>query len=41
MYEKGRYRVTVPYHTRDLKRGTLKAILEQAGIAPDMFLELL
>ena len=27
--------VTVPYHNRDLKRGTLRAILRQAGITPD------
>jgi predicted RNA binding protein YcfA (HicA-like mRNA interferase family) len=24
--------VTVPYHNRDLKRGTLRAILRQAGL---------
>ena len=27
--------VTVPYHSRDLKRGTLSAILRQAGLTPD------
>jgi len=26
--------VTVPYHNRDLKRGTLRAILRQAGLTP-------
>jgi len=25
--------VTIPYHNRDLKRGTLRSILRQAGIA--------
>ena len=27
--------ITVPVHTRDLKRGTLRAILRQAGLTPD------
>src|SRR6516162_1703928 len=27
--------VTVPYHNRDLKRGTLRSILRQAGITPE------
>jgi predicted RNA binding protein YcfA (HicA-like mRNA interferase family) len=27
--------VTVPYHNRDLKRGTLRAILRQAELSPD------
>jgi predicted RNA binding protein YcfA (HicA-like mRNA interferase family) len=27
--------ITVPVHNRDLKRGTLRAILRQAGISPD------
>jgi predicted RNA binding protein YcfA (HicA-like mRNA interferase family) len=27
--------VTVPYHNRDLKRGTLRAILRQAELTPD------
>jgi mRNA interferase HicA len=27
--------VTVPYHNKDLKRGTLQAILRQAGLTPD------
>jgi len=33
--------VTVPFHNRDLKRGTLKAILRQAGISVDDLLCLL
>ena len=28
-------RVTVPYHTEDLPRGTLLSILEQAGISKE------
>jgi predicted RNA binding protein YcfA (HicA-like mRNA interferase family) len=27
--------VTVPYHRRDLKRGTLRSILRPTGITPD------
>jgi predicted RNA binding protein YcfA (HicA-like mRNA interferase family) len=27
--------VTVPYHNRDLKRGTLRAIMRQAGLTAD------
>ncbi|HEX9646339.1 MAG TPA: type II toxin-antitoxin system HicA family toxin [Alphaproteobacteria bacterium] len=32
-------RVTVPYHNRDLKRAVLRAILRQAGLSPQAFLE--
>jgi len=34
-------RVTVPYHNKDLKPGTLKSIIEQAGLTVEEFLELL
>lgn len=34
---KGRYR-TVPNHPGDMPEGTLRAILKQAGIDPDVFL---
>lgn len=33
--------VTVPFHRRDLKRGTLKSILEQAGLSTSEFIQLL
>ena len=33
--------VTVPFHRKDLKRGTLHAILKQAGLTPEEFLKLL
>jgi len=33
--------VTVPVHNRDLKRGTLRAILRDAGITPDELRDLL
>jgi hypothetical protein len=33
--------VTVPYHSRDLKRATLRSILRQAGITPEELPDLL
>lgn len=33
--------VIVPIHNRDLRRGTLGAILEDAGLSEERFLELL
>ena len=34
-------RVTVPFHNKDLKRGTLASIIEQSGYTPEQFIELL
>ena len=34
-------RVTVALHNRDLKRKTLASILEQAGLTPEQFIQLL
>lgn len=34
-------RITVPFHNRDLKRGTLQSIVKQSGLTIDEFLELL
>lgn len=34
-------RVSVPYHTKDLKRSTLHSIIKQAGFTVDDFLDLL
>jgi predicted RNA binding protein YcfA (HicA-like mRNA interferase family) len=34
-------RVTLPWHNKDLKRGTLESIIEQAGYTIDEFAELL
>jgi predicted RNA binding protein YcfA (HicA-like mRNA interferase family) len=39
--KKERLRVTIPYHNRDLKPGTLRSIIEQAGLTVEEFLELL
>lgn len=35
LYRKGSLRVTIPFHNKDLKPGTLKSILRQAGITND------
>lgn len=40
MKKKG-LRVSVPYHTRDLKIGTIASIIERAGLTVEEFLELL
>lgn len=34
-------RVTVPFHNRDLKRGTLQSIVRQSGFTNEEFLDLL
>lgn len=34
-------RVTIPFHTKDLKRRTLESIIDQAGLTIKQFLELL
>ncbi len=33
--------VTVPYHTGDLRRGTIYKIIKQAGFIPEEFVKLL
>lgn len=39
--EKIGLRVTLPWHNKDLKRGTLRSIVEQAGYTIDEFAQLL
>ena len=39
--KKGRQRVTVAYHGKDLKPRTLRSIIEQSGLTADEFLDLL
>ncbi|HZT57426.1 MAG TPA: type II toxin-antitoxin system HicA family toxin [Pyrinomonadaceae bacterium] len=39
--KKEKLRVTVPYHNKDLKPGTLKSIVERAGLTIEELLELL
>jgi predicted RNA binding protein YcfA (HicA-like mRNA interferase family) len=40
-YVKGSLRVTVPYHSVELKHGTLRSIIEQAGMTVEEFLQYL
>ena len=39
--DKPHVRVTIPYHNRDLKPGTLHDIIRQAGLSPQDLLNLL
>jgi predicted RNA binding protein YcfA (HicA-like mRNA interferase family) len=39
--KKGTLRVTVPYHNKDLKPGTLASIIAQAGLTVEEFIDLL
>lgn len=39
--EQTRRHTTVPHHSRDLPRGTVSAIIQQAGITRDEFLKLI
>ncbi|MBI1745983.1 MAG: type II toxin-antitoxin system HicA family toxin [Acidobacteria bacterium] len=34
-------RVTIPMHNKDLKRGTLRSIIDQAGMTVDEFIKLI
>jgi len=39
--KKGALRVTLTWHNRELKRGTLASIIDQAGLTVPEFVELL
>lgn len=41
IFKKGNLRVIVPVHPRDLKKGTVRSIIEQAGLTIEEFIELL
>lgn len=41
IFKKGSLRITVPVHSRDLKKGTLYSIIEQSGLTVDEFIEFL
>jgi len=41
IFKKGDLRVTVPVHSRDLKKGTVHSIIEQAGLTVEEFMEFL
>ena len=41
IYVKGAVGVTIPWHAKDLRRGTLRQIIRQSGMTPDEFIRLL
>lgn len=41
IYVKERVGVTLPYHNKDLRRGTLKAIIKQSRMTVEEFLQFL
>ena len=41
IFKKGSLRVIVPIHTRDLKKGTVRNIIEQAGLTVEDFIKFL
>jgi len=41
IYIKGNTGVTIPWHTKDLKKGTLRHIIKQTGLTTKEFLKLL
>jgi len=41
IYVKGNIGITVPYHNKDLKKGTLRHIIRQSGLTIEKFLKLL
>lgn len=41
IFKKDNLRVTVPVHSRDVKKGTLRGIIEQAGLTEEEFIEFL
>jgi predicted RNA binding protein YcfA (HicA-like mRNA interferase family) len=41
IYVKGNIGIIIPYHNKDLKKGTLRAIIKQTGLSVEEFLKLL
>ena len=41
IYVKGNIGVTIPFHNKDLKKGTLRHIVKQASLVTEDFLKLL
>jgi predicted RNA binding protein YcfA (HicA-like mRNA interferase family) len=37
---RGNIGITIPYHNKDLKKGTLRAIIKQTGLSVEEFLKL-
>ena len=41
IYVKGSIGITIPFHNKDLRKGTLRQIIKQSGLILEEFLELL
>lgn len=41
IYLKGKIGITIPWHSGDLKKGTLRKIISQSGVTVEEFLKLL
>lgn len=41
IYVKGKYCITLPWHNKDMKIGTVKNIVKQSGLTTEAFLELI
>jgi predicted RNA binding protein YcfA (HicA-like mRNA interferase family) len=41
IYVKGAIGVTLPWHTKDMRKGALRQIVRQAGLTADEFIRLL
>jgi len=41
IFKKENLRIVIPFHSKDLKKGTIQSIIEQAGLTVDEFIELL
>jgi len=39
IYVKGSTAVTIPYHAKDLRKGTLRSIIKQSGLSVEDFLK--
>ncbi len=39
MYTKGTFAVTIPYHNKDLRKGTLSSIIKQSGMTVEEFIK--
>jgi len=41
MYMKGKTMLVIPYHNKDLKKGTIIKIIKQTGLTLEEFLDLM
>jgi len=41
IYVKGNVGITIPFHNKDLRKGTLRQIIKQSGLTLEEFLKLL